>query len=402
MEQQLHDSRAEARRLKGVDDRLARTRGQLAACERERTAVASRVDESESQARAATREREAASTELARELRHREERLRAAVEARLATEAADWLTPTRAAAIEAGTPATVHEDLLECAAGALSRQAAADRHSGNRRILAARYEALTQRLAETRDALANALQPLPELATVEGELSAEVTRLGSLLNRRAGSAPLEELLAARMAVATVGDLQPMRGMLKQLAALGVFDADAAARLTETLENRQRVTGATTLPLPDRGDADESPAGILRGALRGRGAAILLIDGHNVLFGLQGRYLSPQGAAVPTGAARARLVEDVVRLMSDRPACRAWIVFDGPSRSESTPAGNVRVTFSGGEGEHRADAALLDNIRFFRASGEIPILLVTNDNDLLASARRLGARTLSALEFSAFL
>ena len=80
----------------------------------------------------------------------------------------------------------------------------------------------------------------------------------------------------------------------------------------------------------------------------------------------------------------------------------WVVFDGPTRTESTPSSNVRVTYSGGEGEHRADAALLDNIRFFRTGDDIPILLVTNDNDLISSARRLGALTLSALEFGAFL
>ena len=40
--------------------------------------------------------------------------------------------------------------------------------------------------------------------------------------------------------------------------------------------------------------------------------------------------------------------------------------------------------------------------FFRAGGEIQILLVTNDNALAGEARRLGSRTLSALEFGAFL
>lgn len=405
LEQQLRDTRVEARRLKGVDDRLARTRDQLAACERERSEAQARLAEAESQARAATRERDAASTELARELRHREERLLAAVETRLATEAATWLTPARAAAAEAAAPATTGDALLARAAGALSRQAATDRHSGNRRILAARYEALAQQLVETREALANALQPLPELAVVESELSAEIRRLDSLLNRRAGRTPLEELLAARMALASPAELQSMRALVTQLAALGALEVETATRLTETLETRLRVARATSLPAPDAVDEedDNTPPGLLRRALRGRCAAVLLIDGHNVLFGLQGRYLPPQGAAVPTGAARTRLVEDVVRLAAGRPTCRAWVVFDGPTHSESTPAANVRVTYSGGEGEHRADAALLDNIRFFRsAGGEIPILLVTNDNDLIASARRLGARTLSALEFGAFL
>jgi predicted RNA-binding protein with PIN domain len=402
LEQQLRDTRAEARRLKGVDDRLARNRDQLAARERELAELQARLAGAETQARTAARERDEAVTELARELRHRDARLQAAVESRLATEAAAWLAPARAVAAEAATPATAGDALLSRASDALSRQAAADRHSGNRRTVATRQELLARRLAEVRDALANAMQPLPELAVLEGELSAEIERLDRLLNRRTSRTPLEELLAARAARATFEELQNLRGVVEQLTALGACSAEAAARLMETMEHRRRVAGAAALSPADADEADDTPAGVLRCALRGRCAAILLVDGHNVLFGLQGRYLPPQGAAVPTGAARARLIDDIVRLTADRTTCRAWIVFDGPTRSESTPSGNVRVTYSGGEGEHRADAALLDNIRFFRAGGEIPILLVTNDNALSGEARRLGARTLSALELGSFL
>lgn len=401
LEQQLRDARAESRRLKGLDDRLARNRDQLTARERELAETRERLAAAEQQARAAVRERDALRTELERELRHREERLLAAVEARLAAEAVAWLTPARAVAAAAAAPAAATDALLERAAGALSRQAATDRISGNRQILAARQDALAQRLAQVRDALANALQPSAELLAIEDELAAEIGRLARLLHGGASRSPLEELLAARVALAAPDELPRMRTLAEQLAALGVFDAEAAARLLAALEVRQRVARATTL-LPGAMPADDSPAGILRRALGGRCAAILLIDGHNVLFGLQGRYLAARGAAVPTGSTRARLVEDVVRLTADRPACRTWIVFDGPTRSESTPAANVRVTYSGGEGEHRADAALLDNIRFFHASGDIPVLLVTNDQSLGGEARRLGARTLSALEFGALL
>ncbi|MFZ4394867.1 MAG: hypothetical protein ACOYOU_04485 [Kiritimatiellia bacterium] len=402
LEQQLRDSRTEARRLKGVDDRLARLREQLTARDGELSAAQTRLVEAERQARTAVREREAATTELARELRYREERLLASVEARLATETAAWLAPMRAVAVEVSAAATSGDALLARAEEALARQAATDRHNGNRQILAARFAALTQALDKARDALANALHPLPELAMVESELAAETRRLGILLNRRPGRTPLEELLAARMALATSAELQSMRGVVAQLTAIGAFDAETAARLNEALANRLRLAYATSLPGAHEMDDDPTPPGVLRRALRGGCAAILLIDGHNVLFGLQGRYLPPQGVAVPTSAARNRLVEDVIRLAIDRPTCRAWVVFDGPTRSESTPAKNVRVTYSGGEGEHRADAALLDNIRFFRAGGDFPILLVTNDNALAGEARRLGANILSALEFSAFL
>ena len=403
LEQQLRDTRAEARRLKGVDDRAARTREQLTVRERELAETQAKLSTAETTARAAARERDAANTELARELRHREERLLAAVEARLATEAAAWLAPVQSVAAEAGTPAATSDVLLNRAAIALTRQAAADRHSGNRRALATRYDALEQSLAEIRDALANALHPLPELTTVEGELEAELRRLGGLLNRGSGHTPLEELLAARTAVAPPVELQDLRATFTQLGALGALDREAATRLADALEIRLRVARATTLPMPEGGGpADDTPAGTLQQALRGRCAAVLLIDGHNVLFGLQGRYLPPQGGAAFTGAARARLVDDLVRLVSGRPTCRAWIVFDGPTRSESTPAANVRVTYSGGAGEHRADAVLLDNVRFFKAGSDLPILLVTNDNGLAVEARRLGAGILSALDLGLLL
>ena len=403
LEQQLRDTRAESRRLKGVDDRLARTRDQLTARERELTEAQTRLNELETMARTAVRERDAAKVELDRELRHREERLLAAVESRLAIEAGAWLAPARAVEAEAAsTPAVTGDPLLARTAGALARQAAVDRHSGNRRVLTGRYELLTQQRADVRDALANALQPLPELVRMEAELSREIERLGALLNRGEGRVALEMLLAARMATAAPDELQNMHGLLQQLSALGVCEMQASVRLSGALENRLRVARAIALPANDVDEDDDTPTGILRRALGGKTPAILLIDGHNVLFGLQGRYFAPQGAAVPTSVSRTRLVDDVVRLTADRPTCRAWIVFDGPTHSESTPSANVRVAYSGGEGEHRADAALLDNIRFFRAGDEISVLLVTNDNDLSASARRLGALTLSALDFCAFL
>jgi hypothetical protein len=149
--------------------------------------------------------------------------------------------------------------------------------------------------------------------------------------------------------------------------------------------------------------DNSALGLLRQAMAGRRPGVLLIDGHNILFGLQGRYQPPAGAATWNASTRARLIEDVVRLTGGRPACRAWIVFDGPARSESTAADNVRVTYSGGSGEHRADLVLLDNVRFFRsADAATVVLLASNDNGLGAEARRLGAKIISAAELGALL
>jgi len=405
LEQQLRDARAETRKLKGVEERLARARDQLAAQERELTQVRTRVSETETLLRQTTRERDATRTELDRELRHREERLLAAVEARLAEEAVGWLAGAHAVAVEATAQnsAPGQEDIVVRAEAALIRQASADRHSGNRVQLIARLGTLESRLAETRDALANALHPLPELAEIERLLAAETDRLTRLLRRDGERSSLEATLSARFATAEPNDLPALRSLSDRLVALGGISAEAGTRLIEALQRRQGLIHTTALPAAKGGEtSDPTAIRLLKHALSGKSAAVLLIDGHNVLFGLQGRYMPPQGAAVPTAAARDRLVQDIVRLTGDRPTCRAWIVFDGPSRSESTAASNVRVTYSGGEGEHRADTALLDNVRFFKGTSGIPVILVSNDMSLCTETRRLGASTLSAADLAAFL
>jgi hypothetical protein len=410
LEQQLREARAELRRLKGVEERQARLREQVTAHERDAAGMRARLAEAESGLRATARERDAIRAELDRERNHRDERLLAALDARIAIEAAGWLAPARAVEAEASTPSGAADALLQRADEAIARQAATDRHSGNRAAVDARLSALNDRLARVRDALTNALQPLPELADAERALASETARLGSLLNRPSGPSPLESALAARFAAATANELPGLRELVMRLLALGALDGGSSARLVDGIHRRQAIMAATAGESADAqrfaraetAEGDASPLERLRCSLSGRGPAILLIDGHNVLFGLQGRYQPPQGGLSIHAGTRDRLVFDVVRLVGGHPTCRAWIVFDGPTRSESTPAPNVRVLYSGGEGEHRADGLLIDTIRFFRASDEIPIVLVSNDNALGQEARRLGAGTLSALAFGGLL
>ena len=58
--------------------------------------------------------------------------------------------------------------------------------------------------------------------------------------------------------------------------------------------------------------------------------------------------------------------------------------------------NVVVRYSGGEGEHRADNAILDAVRALRERADattdaaVPIFVVSNDKDLARQASRLGA------------
>lgn len=401
LEGRVRDLQAENRRLKGVDDRLSRVAAQLKACEEKLADTLRKNTASEAALRQATRELQEANAELARETAHREERLVAALDLALAKEFHGWLAHARAVEA-AASDAAPHADLLAQAQSALQKQGEFDRHSGNRAVLLKRLDQLNDAHRQVRDALRNALRQSPELTRAEADLAAEIRSLTHLLDPDAAATPLEEALLTRIHAAQENDLPRLRDMPDLFASLRVLDDAALARLRHAFQKRLAAVQAAGVPLDPRMEDRQNAVTQLGRALAGQAPAILLVDGHNVLFGLPTRYAPTRGTSLPEAEKRKRLTDDIVRITGPSPSVRAWVVFDGPTRNDAQASPNVRVTYSGGEGEHRADGVILDNLRFFKASSpDIPVILVSNDNGLCAAARRLGALDVAVLDLGAF-
>ncbi len=402
LENRLHDLQTENRRLKGVDDRLSRVATQLKASEEKLSAAQQKGEAAEKALRQKTRELEETAAELTRETSRREERLVAALDLALAQEFHGWLANARAVE-SAATQSQPADDLLAQADAALQRQGEVDRHSGNRAILAARLERLEAALKQVRSALRNALRQAPELKAVETALAAEARALSRLLEPDAAATPLEEAILTRIHAARDNDLPRLRELPDLFASLQVLDDTAIVRVRQAFQKRLAAVQAMGVPPdPCMEDRHNSVAQLGR-ALAGQIPAILLIDGHNVLFGLPTRYMPVRGTSLPDAEKRKKLTDDIVRVTAPNPSVRAWIVFDGPTRNDTQASPNVRVTYSGGEGEHRADGVILDNLRFFKSSSpDTPVILASNDNGLCTAARRLGALDIAVLDLGAFL
>ena len=68
--------------------------------------------------------------------------------------------------------------------------------------------------------------------------------------------------------------------------------------------------------------------------------------------------------------------------------RVWIVFDGHDENV-TFDGNVRISYTGGQGEHRADTFIIDFVRMAAYLGLTANLSVrTNDKDFRKAVERL--------------
>lgn len=392
----LHE---ENRRLKGVDDRYARQRERAEKTEAALATTLREKKDAEADARRATQEREEAREELARDKKFREVRLLALHEAGMAKAFEGWLD--RARAVEAETQ--TKSDVLERAETALANQAAAERHSGNRATLQARLHAVEEMRERVAAALNDAIRPSAALLAAARELQNEAQRLASLLAaEQIPATPFEHAFALHAHKADETALYHLITLLDRVEEMAALEPAAVTRLRGVLATRQALLHATAGD-PENVEETNASVALLRRALLGKKGLFLLIDGHNVFFALQGKYAAPTGPVVPDREKRARFVADVLRVVRPRPTCRAWIVFDGPTYSEESPASNVRVIYSGGTGEHRADKVLAETVRFFRsAEPEVPVIVVTNDNGLRGETQKLGALSLSAAELGTFL
>lgn len=401
LELRIRELNEQNRRLKGVDDRIAGVKRQLAASEEQAAAAKRRADAAERELRMKNAAYEEVAAELQRETAHREERLIAAVDLALAKEFHGWLAAARTVEAAAQDVAAA-DDLLAQAEAALAHQAAIDRHSGNRAKLEQRLDALEAAHGRIVSALRHALRQSPDLKQAERGLAAEIDRLRKTLGCATEEDAVADALIRRIHVAHDNELPKLRTLPDVLASSGLLDGEARGRVREAFQKRFSAIQALGVPPDPVTEEKRTTVSVLGRVLAGQVSAILLVDGHNVVFGLPTRYNPPRGGSASEAEKRNRLTSDIVRVMAPNPASRAWIVFDGESRSDTQAAPNVRITYSGGTGEHRADGVLLDNIRFFRgADPGMTVLLVSNDTDLCKSAVRLGAQTVSVLELGSF-
>ena len=86
--------------------------------------------------------------------------------------------------------------------------------------------------------------------------------------------------------------------------------------------------------------------------------------------------------------RLGVIEKAKRHLAEHPLDMVWVVFDGPSGSVECD-GRLRVSYTGGRGEQRADKFICKFLRMARYRGDIGKIDVwTHDKPLLSQVRRI--------------
>ncbi len=317
--------------------------------------------------------------------------------------------------LEAGGGGASMQRELESLRASLAALKGADARLAKESAVRAALEAKVARLEAEKDALTSERGELrqrlerseAEARHIGGEIDRRVdaaiqTRLAAAsaggaasASAAGGAAPGTPLAQLFEAISSARDesLASWRICIDLLAAAQTFPPQDVAALSSALKRRYSLIHSRGAADGAKDEDPSSPRAILRRAIAGEIPAILLIDAHNTLFALQCRYRLPTERRWPTAQARDWLVRDIAGLLAQMPNIRAYIVFDGPERSESTASENVQVIYSGGEGEHRADGVLVDQARFLASAGAENVIIFTNDGELAGLASRHGAKSL---------
>jgi len=298
------------------------------------------------------------------------------------------------------------DDLLLRAEKLLVHQAAVDRNSGNRRILAERLAASEDARNKIVQSAKEALNPLPGLKKIILELEEEINRIKKILGI---SEPTNQILLNLQAkingAASLNELNLIKELLFDLTKFCVVGSHDLSLLYTIYHRRMESLYDKYGYHQMRQEGVTDPGWLVKNMIGSNQDFHLILDGYNILFGLGDLFDEYYENNTPAFKARHRLLEMVDDMLAES-SCMASVFFDGERSAERSFSSRVKEVFSGGgdtKVKNRADKAIVDYLDAIGTKENgLPVIVVTNDVELQGLARERGARVMPVPQFSLFL
>ena len=329
----------------------------VAKVEKEKSDLASRLAQNEAHVNKLTKQQAELETKLSAFEGEKAAAIAHGVETQINSEIRKWLEVPRAVEKLLHETPDPSVDLLARAETALQAQQREDMHSGNRAELEQKCTALKQLRERLILAGQNAIHPVRQVAEVRKDLDAEIARLVQVLKGQQPHNELAEKLAAEIAgAADWGDLREVSNLLETLAQRELIPVEDQRKIYHRLHAKFSLLQERAGPkVKEQGDNGWT----LRGVIHRNEKAVLILDGHNVLFQLKDIFGPVYENNHPGEKARAKLNALVVKLVGPRPDMKATIWYDGPVANRFTLSPNIEMAFSGGQGTDRADRRIAE-------------------------------------------
>ena len=278
---------------------------------------------------------------------------------------APWLATTEKLSLTNNT----NENILDVASSLLALQQTRDKRYGTRTSIKSDIEAARQLKAALIEAKKESLRPLPNLSEVTEKLSSHIEAQEKLLIETSLIPKSEKLQTLRQELQLLSEMEQLLEMKKAFEKKMLTEAwgNELCKLAYSEFNRRGL---------EIYDSDQKALGVEKNellfitaqqhflnCLLSAKPLRLLIDGHNVLPKIKpliGNDFFSESKG-PKAEARNLLIERIKLFTNNHPLIQADVWFDGPIEQDWAESENLRVWFSGGTGEGRADKKILENL-----------------------------------------
>lgn len=326
-------------------------------------------------------------------------RVQAEVDVEISSTLRQWLLP--ALVLDEVVKNDSTNDILARSKAVLKEQQAVDRKYGNIVLIEEMIEVRRKALDEIVNAKRSALNPIPGLTSVAADLEKEINNLEIKINRtRRLPDSVNNLLGKINSAVSIEELSAVRQFIQQSSIFEIINSlDLTALYREAdvkaglIYDQCLVSGRPVI------STSVKPFFSLFYAMAHGTEFFLMIDGHNVLFELDEIFGGFYENGHPASKARSEL-ELKLKNIFTKDGADVILYYDSPTPSEVNVSDHLRVKYSGGEGDHRADNAILRDISFYRQLNADSIYcLVTKDRGLALQAMEMGSFVIDPEEFS---
>lgn len=338
--------------------------------------------ESESEIRGLTESRDAVLGRLSELETRFLQTLRGEMDSVLGAQLRPWYARVVAVEEQVDSSSTAVGKLVGEINGALERQRHQDRHQANLSRLRDDLHTLSELRDKIQLSRSESLHPLREWPALEERVGSSIRAIQKQLGEIPSGLPWATKLAADLHSA--GSSEAVEAVLiraRQLVDAGLLEKEAMQWLCQRGLERQAVLADPVLqsfpPLTVR----------LQEVLDGQQAGIIVIDVYNWI----GRAGGILGVSSEPSSFTASLKElrPLLKKWGTRAKLAEFLLFvDGPSENSVSWSPNVRLTWTGGVGQHRADAVIRGHLEYLhRQKNRYPIWVVSDDREVRGSAVR---------------
>jgi hypothetical protein len=299
------------------------------------------------------------------------------------------------------------ETAIQQAKEALEKQAKTDLRYKTVSLLQADLSEALSLKEMLKKAQSESLRVIPEINISLTSIEQEIHKINSILNKGSIAPESARIVEISHQINSLIKIEQLLKLKKTLVAKIEIENWMSLEISQAFEliDRKMMSLYISEAKENAFKSDDlnrnTPINLIRQSILLAEPCYIFIDGHNFLHKIKNfidaKYFDLQSG--PNKQARSLLIEKLRDLVVSQPSMHCELWFDGPVDTNWTATDGLKVLFSGGTGENRADARIVESLNslIFR-SVKGSIIVVSDDNAILKESMKLKGIGISPLEF----